>query len=45
MLLILRTLYVLRQASVQFWKELLKSFRFMKYTGKPQQDYVRTSDE
>ena len=32
LLLLLRTSYGLRQAAAQFWKELLKEFRFMKYT-------------
>ena len=32
LLLLLRKLYGLRQASVEFLKELLKVFRFMKYT-------------
>ena len=32
LLLLLRTLYGLRQASAYLWKELLKLFRFMKYT-------------
>ena len=31
-LLIPRKLYGLRQADAHFWKELLKAFRFMKYT-------------
>ena len=32
LLLILRTLYILRQAAVFFCKELLNAFRFTKYT-------------
>ena len=32
LLLILRKLYGLRQASARFWKKLLKAFRFMNYT-------------
>ena len=32
LLILPRTLYGLIQATAKFWKELLKAFRFMKYT-------------
>ena len=40
LLLLLRTVYGPRQASTQFWKELLRSFRFKKYTRNQADPYL-----